>query len=439
MRHIIFFALFLCTFNFSYSQNWEQKLDSVLNIIAEDKAFHGQVLIAEKGKIVFHKSYGKIPDTEETISLNTPLAVKSITKAFTAAAVLKLEQEGKINLNDKLKNYFPNWPYEQITIKQLLSMTSGLPSFIEKAVNKADTTKYMTNLDIVKFISQNPVQVNPPGKTYNYQNSNYITLAALVEKVSGISYEQYVSNTIFKPLKLKNTYFEIPSQSTNKINGDTFYAPSGDGNLYATAEDLYRFEQSFYGNKILTDNNKIATFSKTTLTDGSQSKYGLGWWIVDNAQQKELYIIGDGPNKRASIQRYPESNTTFIFIHNISGRYWKEVYWVIYNIWKGNDFTMPQKKEALATYNIDISSYEKYVGRYVLQGFGLLHITTENGKLYLRPDPIPGKEELIPASDTTFYFKDQSMEWEFFLDSQGNVLGFGSKGKPEMMGKKQKP
>ena len=437
MRYCFSIILIVLSFHISKAQDWKTRLDSVLSIMEKDQIFHGQILIAEEGEIVFHKAYGKLPDQNEPITLETPLAVKSITKAFTAAAILHLEQEGKLALTDEVSKYFPNWPYKDITIQQLLSMTSGLPNFIEKAVNEADTTKYMTNLDIVNFISDHPVAVKSAGEFYNYQNSNYITLAAIVEKLSGVAYEDYVSEIIFKPLELNNTYFEDLTQVSAKANGDSFYAPSGDGNLYSTAEDLFRFEQSFNSNNILSEVNIKSTFTKTRLGDGSESKYGLAWWVIDDGSVKEYYIIGDGPNKRASIQRYPDNNSTLIYVHNFSGRYWKDVYWVVRNIWFGDEFTMPQKSADLSRHDIDISLYKKYTGSYLTPGFGLLHISTEDGKLFLRPDPIPGKEELVPSSDTTFYFQDQSVEWQFFLDDQGNVKGFGSKGKPESMGEKQ--
>ena len=437
MQRFIYFIIFVFILSNAYAQKWKQQLDSVLTIIEKDELFHGQILIAEQGKIVFNKSYGKLPNQDTPITTKTPLAVKSITKAFTAAAVLNLEQEGKLNLSDEVQVYFSKWPYDGVTIKHLLTMTSGLPNFIEMAVNKGDTTKYMENLDIVDFVSQYPVNVETPAMRYNYQNSNYITLAALVEKISGMSYENYVSQKIFQPLELNNTYFQNLSQASEEVGGDNFYAPSGDGNLYSTAEDLYRFEQSFYNDKILSEKNIKNTFSKTLLADGSLSTYGLAWWVIDDAPQKEFYIVGDGPNKRASIQRYPESNSTLIYIHNFSGRYWKDVYWTVRNIWMGNEFIMPEAQYEPTEYIIDPDLYDKYVGSYLTPGFGLLHITVENEKLYLRPDPIPGKEELVPSSDTTFYFKDQSVEWQFFLDDQGNVKGFGSKGKPESMGEKQ--
>ena len=437
MRQFIYFVIIAFISHSSYGQDWEQKMDSVLTIMEKEELFHGQILIAEQGEIVFQESYGKIPETDKPITRTTPLAVKSITKAFTAAAVLSLEQEGKLDLDKEMKDYFPEWPYEGVRIRHLLSMTSGLPNFIEKAVNEADTTEYLENMEIVDFVSRNPVPAKAPGKFYDYQNSNYISLAALVEKISGMSYEEYVSIAIFKPLGLKSTYFEDLTQLSEKIDGDSFYAPSGDGNLYSTAGDLYRFEQSFYGNKILSEEKRKATFTKTGLADGSPSQYGLAWWIMDETSQTEHYIIGDGPNKRASIQRYPDSNSTLIYIHNFSGKYWEDVYWVVHNIWLGKDFTMPQKRKELTPYNIEPELYNKYVGSYLTPGFGLLHISKENGKLYLRPDPIPGKEELIPSSDSTFYFKDQSVEWQFFFDAEGNVKGFGSKGQPESMGEKQ--
>ncbi|HKK12524.1 MAG TPA: serine hydrolase [Flavobacteriaceae bacterium] len=437
MRHFLFFSFFLFSIINSYAQKWTVELDSVLTLLAREEMFHGQVLIVEKGQVVFHKAYGTLPNqNQQPITAHTPLAVKSITKGFTAMATLKLAQEGKLNLSDKVQAYFPDWPYKGITIKQLLSMTSGLPDFITKAIQVGDTAKYMTNQDIVKLVSENPIEVRRPGHVYDYKNSNYITLAALIEKVSGQSYSKYIIQNIIKPLGLKNTYLEDLTSHTKNVNADNFYAPYGDGNLHSTATDLYRFEQSFYGNEILSQASIDSTFTKTTLADGTLSKYGLGWWIIDEPDHREYYILGDGPNIRASIQRYPDTQSTLIYIHNFSGRYWHDVYWAVRNIWLGNKYTMPTKNE-ISEYNIDKELYAKYVGSYVSKGFGLLHITVEEGKLYVRPDPIPGKELLIPSSDTTFYFSDKSVEWEFFLNDDGSVKGFGFKGKPESMGIKQ--
>ena len=423
--------------NVCWGQDWKQELDSVLTILEEDALFDGQVLIAEGGEVVFYNAYGHLPEGNTRIAKDTPLAVKSVTKAFTAAAILTLEQEGKLNLNDEVQGYLPGWPYRGITIRQLLSMTSGLPDFLEQAVHMGDTTEFMSNRGIVDLVSRYPVEVNPPGEAYDYQNSNYITLAAIVEHLSGMAYEDYVAKSIFGPLNLEHTYLEDLTRNASAVNGDNFYAPSGEGNLYSTAGDLFKFEQAFYHGVLLSMDNTRATFTKTRLHDGSTSKYGLAWWVMDEGPEEEYYILGDGPNIRASIQRYPETRSTLIYIHNVTGRYWKDVYWVVRNIWFGDQYTMPVPPETLERHAIDTSLYAAYVGSYLTPGFGLLHITQEHGKLYLRPDPIPGKEELVPSSDTTFYFRDQSVEWEFFLDPEGNVIGFGSRGQPGTMGPPQ--
>ena len=427
--------VFCLCFQNSFGQNWKKELDSILNILEQDELFHGQILIAEEGRIIFHESYGINPETKKPIKRESPLAVKSITKAFTASAILILEEQGELNIDNKVNKYLRNWPYKDMTIKHLLTMTSGLPDYISHVVNRADTTTYMTNTGIVNFISKHPIEIRTPGNYYSYQNSNYITLAAIIEEVSGIAYSDFIEKNIINPLNLKNTYLQDLTQISKEVDGNTFFAPSGDGNLYSTAMDLYRFEKAFSENKILSKENKALTFKKTKLNDGSFSTYGLAWWNVDS-HEEEYYIIGDGPNIRASIQRYPETNSTFIYVHNYSGRYWKDVYWIVKNIWKGETYQLPDHIEKLKVYDIEGQLLDKYVGQYDLSGFGLLHITKQNGKLYLRPDAVPGKEELVPSSDTSFYFKEQDIEWEFFVDDKGDVIGFGFKGKPEAMGKK---
>jgi len=435
MKYKLVFLFVLLMIESGYSQEWTVKLDSVLTIIAKDELFHGQVLIAEQGKIVFSEAYGKLSDGT-SITQKTPLAVKSITKAFTSLAILKLAQEGNLNLSDEVSAHIPDWPYKDMTVRHLLSMSSGLPNFLEQAVQFGDTTTYMTNQDIIKLIVDHPVEVRPAGHFYNYQNSNYITLATIIENVSGKSYTDYIRENIFKPLQLDHTHLEDLTSHDKRANSDTFYAPNGDGNLHSTAEDLFRFEQSFYNNDIIEQPYIDSTFSKTLLHDGSLSKYGLGWWVIDDQPKIEYYILGDGPNIRASIQRFPETHSTLIYVHNFSGRHWRDVYWVVRNIWYGNDFKMPAKED-ISAYAIDTKLYDNYIGSYLSKGFGLLHVTADDGKLYVRPNPIPGKEELIPSSDTTFYFGDKSVEWEFFLNEDGSVKGFGFKGKPETMGTKQ--
>jgi len=314
-------------------------------------------------------------------------------------------------------------------------MTSGLPRFLPTVINYGDTTKQWHNSEIIALVAKYKPKADLPGSKFYYNNDNYMLLASIVEKVSGESYAVFVKKNIFEPLGMKHSnVFEPGDPDANQPDSSDFYRVSGDGNICSTAEDLYIFEQALYTDRLLSPDLLRQSFEYTILKDSTKSNYGFAWRVSEADHKTEAYIVGDGENSRASIQRYIDDKKSFIYIHNISGKYWKQVYGLVRNIWEGKAYEMPV---ARSVYDIDKTHYQKYVGQYLTEAFGLLHITVENGKLYLRPDPIPGKEELIPSSETTFYFADQGIDWEFFLDEQGNVTGLGIKGRPETMGSKQ--
>jgi len=432
---IIFTAiLLLCLMNQINAQSWQTELDSVLNIIENQEMFHGQILIAEKGQVLFDKAYGS-QENGEPITKQTSLSIQSVTKAFTALSILILQDRGALHLDDRLIDYFPELSYREVTIRNLLNMTSGLPRFLPTVINYGDTTKQWHNSEIIALVAKYKPKADLPGSKFYYNNDNYMLLASIVEKVSGESYAVFVKKNIFEPLGMKHSnVFEPGDPDANQPDSSDFYRVSGDGNICSTAEDLYIFEQALYTDRLLSPDLLRQSFEYTILKDSTKSNYGFAWRVSEADHKTEAYIVGDGENSRASIQHYIDDKKSFIYIHNISGKYWKQVYGLVRNIWEGKAYEMPV---ARSVYDIDKTHYQKYVGQYLTEAFGLLHITVENGKLYLRPDPIPGKEELIPSSETTFYFADQGIDWEFFLDEQGNVTGLGIKGRPETMGSKQ--
>lgn len=207
-----------------------------------------------------------------------------------------------------------------------------------------------------------------------------------------------------------------------------------EGEIFSTAQDLFLFDQVLYTD-LLFPNALVREMNEpTTLPDGSESNYGFGWRISNHKNKTEVYSIGEDQNVRASLQRFIDDRGTLIYIHNFSGHNWQSVYGMIRNIWEGKEYEIPKNR---IIHKIDPILLQKYVGQYLTENFGLLHITLENDRLYLRPDPIPDREELIPSSDTTFYFANQGVEWEFFLNTQDEIIGFGIKGKPDLMGRKQ--
>ena len=417
-----------------HAQSWQGELDSLLRIAEDQKMFHGQILIAEKGQIQFDRAYGNQADGTP-ITGDTPLSIQSVTKAFTALSILILQDQGFLNIDDKLNDYLTELPYNKVTIRNLLNMTSGLPRFLPTVINHGDTTKTWHNKDIIWLVSEFKPEAGVPGSVFSYNNDNYMLLASIIEKVSGESFADFVQKYIFNPLQMEHSYVsESWRQNADHDRSSEYYAAYGEGNIYSTAEDLYRFEQSFYTDRLLSSDLLDESFRYTYLNDSTSSNYEFAWRLSENEHGREAYVVGDGENTRASIQHFMDERKTLIYIHNVSGNNWKPVYSAVRNIWEGKPYTMPAARKI---HNIDKELLKNYVGRYLSKAFGLLHVTEEDGRLYLRPDPIPGKEELVPSSDSTFYFANQDIEWQFFLDARGKVIGLGLKGKPETMGPRQ--
>ncbi|MFZ6665239.1 serine hydrolase [Peijinzhouia sedimentorum] len=434
MKNTFLFFIFLIVSTNSYCQEWTTQIDSVLTIVSDNQLFDGQVLIAENGTIRFHKAYGTNEDGKQ-IKKNTSLGISSVSKAFTAVSILMLVDRGHLNLTNKLTDYFPELPYKDVTIESLLNMTSGLPRFQPTIATYLDSTKVYTSNEIIKLVAKYKPDNIIRGEKFGYNGDNYILLAAIVEKVSGEPFATFVKQNIFEPIGMANSFVYNREQAINgKPLSASFGPPLGDSHIHSTAYDLYLFDQALYTNQLLSQKTLKKSFEMTPLNDGSLSNYGFAWRLNKTDDVNEAYIVGDGENKRSSLQRYMNNKKTFIYLHDISGSNWKGVYGAVRNIWEGKLFEIPEKR---TVYDIDTSLYKNYVGSYLSKAFGLLHITEEDNKLYLRPDPIDGKEELVPSSNTTFYFAEQALEWEFFLDENGNVKGLGLKGKPETMGLKQ--
>lgn len=421
------------------AQDWAIALDSVLNILAKEDFFDGQILIAEKGKVLFDETYGVIYVNGENqiLTEDTALPVFSVGKSFTALSVMLLEAEGKLRYEDPVRKYLPELPYEKVTVRHLLTMTSGLPRFLETALKHADTTTVMSNPGILELIARHKPQAGEPGARFQYNNANYILLAAIVERASGLPFSTFLEQRIFQPIGMRHTHETAPalpdSLAGKPITADHFFRPYGTGTVATTAADLFLYDQALYNEQLLSREQLHEGFKCTKLKDGSYSDYGFGWRIVNCDTLQEVYHVGDGPGMRASFQRRLSEQETLIYLHTGSNIYHQAVYQIVQAIRKGEPYVLPQKR---LRYDIDTSLYEKYTGSY-LSNFGLIHVSASGGRLFLRPDAIPGKEELVPSSDTTFYFKGQNLSWEFFLNEQKEVIGFGIEGDRENMGIKQ--
>jgi len=299
----------------SHGQNWTIELDSALRRLDRDGFFDGQVLIAEEGEIRYAKSFGTTKQDEE-IKGKTPLKVYSVGKSFTAVAILQLLERGKLSLSDPLTKYFPDLPYEEVTIDHLLHMTSGLPRLLALALNERDTTQILTNKDILDLMEAFRPEAATPGQSFRYNNTNYILLASIVERVSGQAFATYLKEHIFDPAGMYNSYESVPAifSSLRKkgVNADNFFQGSGAGTVFTTAYDLYQYDQALYTERLLSEWSKAILFGLPDLPKGNESNYACGWRVEESAQGTVYYHVGDGRSMRASIQRFVDARKTLI-------------------------------------------------------------------------------------------------------------------------------
>lgn len=303
-----------------------------------DKAFNGAVLIAYRSKILWAKGYGMADFELDVPNLTqTKFRIASITKTITAVAIMQLIEKGILKLDDPLNKFIPDYPHgEQITIFHLLTHTSGIcnfeldtdfydvehaPSFSEKLI---DLFKY----EPLQFI---------PGKTYSYSVSGYFLLGYIIEKATGLSYEDYLEKHIFEPLHMKSTgldYYKpiikgrakgYEMKGTTMINSDFFdmrIAGAG-GGLYSTVENLYLLQMGLLNHKII--NKKSYDMMNTNqMRINEQTHYGFGLFLAETEicgkNRRKHYHTGGGPGVRSILAYYPDDQLLCIMITNVNDK-----------------------------------------------------------------------------------------------------------------------
>lgn len=415
----------------SEAQPWVQELDSVLTTLANQEMFNGQVLLAEKDEVVFYNGYGSYHT--KLIDTTTSLPIASVSKPITAFGIMILKEQGKLSYDDKITEYLPGMPYPNITIRQLLNQTSGIPNFLSVAIEHGDTARVMNKDEIFELIRR----VSPPagnaGEKFFYNNTNYLLCRSIIETVSGMSYSDFMAQNLWEPMDMNHTQSDTNDYPEDiQINTNNFYNPGSEIN--STARDLFRFSQALTNDILVSQESVEEAFSQTRLNDGTVSNYGLGWYIRETADSKSVGHWGGGESVKSYLEMYLTEEKKLVILSVNSTGYIDKTYRVIRNIWENKPYEIPVK---LKEYDIDPKLFKQYTGNYLTPNLGLLHISIENGKLYLRPDPVPGKEELVPSSDSTFYFRNQDLEWQFYNNGKGDVIGFGFKGDRKNMGIKQ--
>jgi CubicO group peptidase (beta-lactamase class C family) len=351
---IVFLTLFIKASVFC--QNVPAKLDQFFGSLSTSGQINGNVLIAENGNIVYEKSFGFANlETKVLNNDNSQFTLASVSKVFTSTAVLQLRDKGKLKLDDYIVKYFYDFPYPDITVRNLLSHTSGLPDYqlYEEQISN-NPNKIFTNKDVLPSLKlwKEPLQFKP-GEQWDYSNTNYCLLALLVEKLSGLKFQEYVQKYIFAPTKMGNTYFHgDPARIKDKNRTINYEHPFlyslklqnvdsikryrwrlynasgfvGQGNIITTAEDMLKFDNALYSGKILKSSTLEEAFTPTKLNNGKstnadigigKASYGLGWFIFDDTSGgKIVWHTGGQPGGLSILIRNITKKQTVIMFDN---------------------------------------------------------------------------------------------------------------------------
>jgi CubicO group peptidase (beta-lactamase class C family) len=317
------------------------KIDS---LFAAAKDFSGVVLVADSGKVIYQKAFGyRNFDTKEPMDINSIFELASVSKQFTAMVIMILKEEGKLNYDDRLDIYIPGLPYEGITIRHLLTHTSGLPDYQAVMDQHWDKTKVAGNDECIEYLKKySPPKLFEPGEKYSYSNTGYMLLASVAEKASGIDFISFIKTRIFVPVEMTSTDIRTQEQKSMLpnmawghiwvpeknayIRADSMVAfnygiwlgnRKGPGRISSTTTDLLKWDQELYKGVLVSDAALNEAFTPIKLKSDSISNYGFGWQIGTHKRiGRFVHHSGGNPGYNTHIVRYIDANRTIIMLCN---------------------------------------------------------------------------------------------------------------------------
>jgi CubicO group peptidase (beta-lactamase class C family) len=396
-------------------------------VIRSHKDFMGTVLVARGSEVLLSKGYGSA-DLEWDIP-NTPsvkFRLGSVTKQFTAASILLLEERGKLNINDPVKKYMPDAPaaWDKVTIYHLLTHTSGIPSFTgfpDYPLTEATAT---TPEKLVARFRDKPLEFEP-GEKWNYSNSGYVLLGYLLEKISGQLYIDFLQQNIFTPLGMKDSGYDsnsaiIMHRASGYVPGPNgplhagfihMSIPFSAGSLYSTTEDLLRWEQGLFGGKVLS----AASLQKMIMPFKSDYALGVGSQ-TENGRQKISHGGGiEGFN--TFLAYYPADKLTVVVLANINGSAPDDIAGKLAAVAYGEKVVLADERKEVT---VSPKVLAEYVGSYQVGPGFALDVTLEGTQLMTQGTG-QGKLPVYAESDTKFFLKVVDAQIEFFHDDKGAV------------------
>ena len=406
--------------------DFQRQASETLKAFGSEEAFSGAVLVAVNGKPVLREAMG-LANREWNVA-NTPdtkFRLGSITKEFTATAILQLAEQGKLSVDDLVSKYYPDAPasWSKVTLKHLLTHTSGIPTYTGLATfGPRDSRLRQTPAELIKLIRDKPLDFEP-GSRYAYDNTGYVLLGAIVEKVSGQTYADYLQAHVFGPLGMRDTGYDIsekiiPKRAAGYASGPDGWqnavftdmsTPFAAGALYSTVDDMLIWDQALYGDRVLKPASKAAMF-----TDYGHA-YGFGFVIDRQWDHDRIWHNGGINGFVTSFQRYPKDRVTVVALSNFTGSRPDKLAGDLAGLCLGAQ----AYPKAVA---IPAKTLDRYVGAYQLNPASIMQVDRDGDRLRTRMTR-QGPVMVYATGEHSFYGKTVDATLDFQLDDKGQATG----------------
>lgn len=426
MKKLFIITLFSILTHISFGQSQEREIDALLTRAFPSAGPGAAVLVAKANKVVYRKAFGKA-NLELNVALKPDhiFRIGSITKQFTACAILKLAEQGKLSLQDRITKFIRDYPIADITIEHLLTHTSGINT------GAGAWTPETRKRDVAPQALIDSFKHQPsdflPGAGFRYNNNGYVLLGYIIEQVSGMSYERYISENFFKPLGMKNSGYDntssiIPGRISGYQKDNETYKnadflsmtqPYSAGSILSTVEDLYHWNKALMAGKIISRESLKRAQTSHQLSNGKLTGYGYGWWLGNIQGSPD--IKHDGLiNGFSTFAVYLPQEKVFVAIFTNCGNNNPEI---IASKIAGITIGKPYHTNEIG---LPIEQLKSYAAIYESATEGQRTVSYEDGRL-LYFTKGGSKEQLIPFGDDKFYFENSLSIIEFLKKKDGDI------------------
>ncbi len=432
MKKLTFLLVLLLAISANtYSQKLENQLDALMVKQYRPDGPGAVALVVKDGKILYRKAFGMANlELDVEMKPESVFRIGSITKQFTAVAILKLRDQGKLSLDDELTKYIKDYPTDgnTVTIKHLLTHTSGVKSYTSMPEFDVDIRKKdFAPLDFINFFKDQPLDFKP-GEEWRYSNSGYFILGYIIEVASGMKYEEYITKTFFETLGMTSSYYGSPNRiiknrtngygkrNGNLINTDylSMTTPYAAGALLSTVDDLYKWSKAIMDNEIVSETSKEEAHSTYVLNNGEKTGYGYGW-SIGNIQGSQLISHGGGINGFLTSSMFlPEEKVFVAILGNSDFKFPGQIARKMAAIAIGKPYdwnSIPVAEDKLKSYE---AVYEAKKDKQLI-------ITFKKGKLFaLRTGG--SKQEIVPYATNKFFFVNNKTETLHFSTGTNEAI-----------------